>query len=113
MILRTLLIASTILAAAPALAQSTPMTSMPTTDTDPYIWLEDKDGAIRRLEETFRGAQISHLDGVTIRFPNWWCNVRKSNTEPLLRLNLEADMRELLEEAKAKVIAAIGVEPGE
>jgi prolyl oligopeptidase len=45
MILRTLLIASTILAAAPALAQSTPMTSMPTTDTDPYIWLEDKDGA--------------------------------------------------------------------
>ena len=37
------------------------------------------------------GAQIDHLDGVTIGFPTWWANVRPSNTEPLLRLNVEAD----------------------
>jgi len=40
-------------------------------------------------------------------------NVRKSNTEPLLRMNLEANDRPTLEAARAKVIAAIGVEPGE
>ncbi len=37
------------------------------------------------------GAQVSELDGVTVRFADWWCNVRASNTEPVVRLNLEAD----------------------
>jgi phosphomannomutase len=75
--------------------------------------IEDKDGALKRLEVEFKGAEITRLDGVTLRFPTWWCNVRKSNTEPLLRLNLEADTPALLEEAKKRVIRAIGVEPGE
>ena len=42
-------------------------------------------------------AQIDHLDGVTIEYPNWWMNVRPSNTEPLLRLNVEGDTQELME----------------
>jgi phosphomannomutase len=75
--------------------------------------IEDKDGALKRLEETFKGAEITYLDGITIRLKDWWVNVRKSNTEPLLRMNLEASSKKLLEEAKAKVIAAIGVQPGE
>lgn len=55
---------------------------------------EDKDGALAELKETFadRG-KIDELDGVTVDCftkEGWWCNVRKSNTEPLLRLNLEA-----------------------
>ena len=37
------------------------------------------------------------LDGVTVQFKNWWFNCRPSNTEPLLRLNVEAKERELLE----------------
>ncbi|MBA3708039.1 MAG: phosphomannomutase/phosphoglucomutase [Planctomycetes bacterium] len=37
------------------------------------------------------GAKVSELDGVTVRFSDWWCNVRASNTEPVVRLNLEAD----------------------
>jgi len=42
------------------------------------------------------GATIDHLDGVTIGFPDWWFNLRASNTEPLLRLNAEAETPELL-----------------
>jgi phosphomannomutase len=75
--------------------------------------IEDKDGALKRLQARFADAKIYHLDGVTIRTPTWWCNVRKSNTEPLLRLNLEADDRPTLERAKKEVIETIGVEPGE
>ena len=43
------------------------------------------------------GAQISELDGVTARFADWWCNVRSSNTEPVVRLNLEADTKAMME----------------
>lgn len=55
----------------------------------------DKDAAIRTLKKTFKKKSAEHdeLDGVTIDLmaeEGWWCNVRKSNTEPFLRLNLEA-----------------------
>jgi len=52
--------------------------------------VEDKDEAMAMLEESFPKAEIDHLDGVTVDCGSWWCNVRPSNTEPLLRLNLEA-----------------------
>src|SRR5579872_489883 len=45
-----------------------------------------------------RGASIDHLDGVTVSFADWWLNVRPSNTEPLLRLNVEGDTMELMQE---------------
>lgn len=55
---------------------------------------EEKDLALQALEEHFsKAAEISHLDGLTIdcfKKEGWWCNVRQSNTEPVLRLNLEA-----------------------
>jgi phosphomannomutase len=72
---------------------------------------EVKDAAIvmRSIEEHFRaeGAEIDHLDGVTVSFPHWWFNVRASNTQPLLRLNVEADDRATLEEKTAEVLAMI------
>ena len=52
--------------------------------------VEDKDGAIRQLAEKYKTAKIDYLDGITVDLGDWWFNVRKSNTEPLLRLNLEA-----------------------
>jgi phosphomannomutase len=73
--------------------------------------VDDKDGAIERLAERFGDAAQSRLDGITLRYASWWCNVRKSNTEPLLRLNLEADDEATLAEAKARVVDAIGGEP--
>ena len=50
------------------------------------------DGKLREIEERYAaaGGRISHLDGVSVDFDNWHFNVRPSNTEPLLRLNLEA-----------------------
>jgi phosphomannomutase len=52
--------------------------------------VEDKDGTIRKLAETYKSAKVDYLDGITVDCGDWWFNVRKSNTEPLLRLNLEA-----------------------
>jgi phosphomannomutase len=53
----------------------------------------DQEGRMRAIAEhyTAEGGQVDTLDGITVSFPTWWFNVRPSNTEPLLRLNLEAD----------------------
>jgi phosphomannomutase len=53
------------------------------------------------------GAQIDHLDGITIGFPTWWANVRPSNTQPLLRLNVEADSHEEMEQRRDEMIELI------
>jgi phosphomannomutase len=50
---------------------------------------EDKEEALEELQEAYESAQIDELDGVTLDLGSWWFNVRPSNTEPLLRLNLE------------------------
>jgi phosphomannomutase len=47
------------------------------------------------------------LDGITVEYKDWWFNVRKSNTEPLLRLNLEGKTREIMEHRKEQVIDII------
>ncbi|MBC8108849.1 MAG: phosphomannomutase/phosphoglucomutase [Anaerolineae bacterium] len=70
--------------------------------------VEDKDGKIRELAETYKKAQIDYLDGVTIDLGDWWFNVRKSNTEPLLRLNLETDSQEKLEQKLAELKKLLG-----
>jgi phosphomannomutase len=51
---------------------------------------------------------MDELDGVTVQYPDWWFNVRKSNTEPLLRLNLEASTPALLAEKKAILVPMLG-----
>lgn len=58
--------------------------------------VEDKDGKIAELAATYKDGQIDYLDGITVDLGSWWFNVRKSNTEPLLRLNLEANSPNLL-----------------
>jgi len=52
--------------------------------------VEDKSGVIDRLREEYRDGRQSELDGITVEYDDWWFNVRPSNTEPLLRLNVEA-----------------------
>lgn len=69
---------------------------------------EDKEGALADLKEAFPKAKIEELDGVTIEMPDWWCNVRMSNTEPLLRLNLEANDAETLKAALEDVSEFLG-----
>ena len=52
--------------------------------------MRDPEAVIRRLRERHRDGRLSELDGVTVEYADWWFNVRKSNTEPLVRLNVEA-----------------------
>ena len=68
----------------------------------------DVDAKLAELEETF-GAQgeVSHLDGVSVTADDWHFNVRPSNTEPLLRLNLEARSQELMERKRDEVLDVI------
>lgn len=57
---------------------------------------------LERIQEEFKDAvRISTLDGVAIEYEDWWCSVRASNTEPVLRLNLEARTESLREEQAA------------
>ena len=60
--------------------------------------VEDKDAAMKELSRRYSQGQIDDLDGVTVQFKDWWFNVRPSNTEPLLRLNVEAKAPDLLKE---------------
>jgi phosphomannomutase len=68
----------------------------------------DKDGTIAKIAERFSDAEVDHLDGITVQYSDWWFNVRKSNTEPLLRLNLEADTAELLAEKLQEIASQLG-----
>ncbi|MGE3173186.1 MAG: phosphomannomutase/phosphoglucomutase [Planctomycetota bacterium] len=70
--------------------------------------VDDKDALMRRVEQQFHDGVIDHLDGVTVTYPTWWVNVRPSNTEPYLRMCLEADTKALMEEKKAALFAILG-----
>ena len=59
------------------------------------------------IEARYPDASIAHIDGVSIDYPTWHFNVRASNTEPLLRLNLEAQTPALMEEKRDEVLAII------
>ena len=69
--------------------------------------VKDVQGKMREIEEFYKGAEVDHLDGVTISYPDWWLNVRPSNTEPLLRLNVEGDTRELMERHRDEALGLI------
>lgn len=85
-------------------------------EIDPYVRIpetntrvSDIPGKLRELEEIYaqKGAELDKLDGLTISYPDWWANVRPSNTEPLLRLNVEAKDKSLLEEKSRELLEAI------
>lgn len=69
---------------------------------------EDKDAAIDDLKRAYRKAKIEQLDGVTVDAGDWWCNVRMSNTEPLLRLNVEAGDEDTLRRVLDEVAPLLG-----
>lgn len=67
----------------------------------------DKEAAVQRLKSIYADATTDDLDGTTFTFPDFWFNVRPSNTEPLLRLNLEARTPELLQQKTVEVLKII------
>jgi phosphomannomutase len=63
---------------------------------------------LQELKERFGpDGEVSHLDGMSVDAEDWHMNVRPSNTEPLLRLNLEARTPELMERKRDEVLAVI------
>jgi len=60
--------------------------------------VDDKQAMMELLAKKYSDGQVDHLDGVTVRFKQWWFNCRPSNTEPLLRLNIEAKDDQMLAE---------------
>ena len=70
--------------------------------------VDDKDGMIRQFAEVFADGEIDYLDGITAQFDDWWFNVRPSNTEPLLRLVLEARTAELMDAKKELLLSYLG-----
>jgi len=58
--------------------------------------VEDKAAALEQLAGKYADGQVDYLDGITVQYPDWWLNCRPSNTEPLLRLNVEAKSPEVL-----------------
>ena len=56
---------------------------------------------------SIRFYKISHLDGLTMEFKNWWFNIHHSNTESLLRLNIEAKSKKILQREKKKLVKVL------
>jgi phosphomannomutase len=67
----------------------------------------DQAAALERVAAAFSDGRQDRLDGLTVEYEDWWFNVRPSNTEPLLRLNVEARTKELLEEKIKGVLSVI------
>ena len=69
--------------------------------------VRDANAKLAALEAHFKGAAVDHLDGLTVQYDDWWMNVRPSNTEPLLRLNVEGDTRAAMESHRDEALAII------
>lgn len=85
------------------------------TEVEPYsasgeinLRVENQAQAVERVAEAFPEASIDRLDGLTVSWPDRWFNLRASNTEPLLRLNVEGPDPEAVDELAQKVEAIIG-----
>jgi phosphomannomutase len=84
---------------------------------DPYVRsgeinseVDDQEAAQRKVEEHYAqrdDPKIDHLDGLTVDYGSWWFNLRPSNTEPLLRLNVEAGDREMMERERDELLDLI------
>ena len=67
----------------------------------------DPDAALDRLTQKYSKGRQDRLDGLTVEYDDWWFNCRPSNTEPLLRLNLEAKTEELMTSKRDEVLGLI------
>ncbi len=68
----------------------------------------EKFGAIiEKLKKEYSDGSLSYLDGISVEYPDWWFNIRLSNTEPIVRLNIEAKTQKLLEEKKKEILKII------
>jgi phosphomannomutase len=69
--------------------------------------VSDQQAVMKRISDAYPKDRQDRLDGLSVEFEDWWFNVRPSNTEPLLRLNVEARTEGLLKDKTAEVLALI------
>ena len=69
--------------------------------------IQDPDDVLNKIKEKYSDGHQFELDGISTEYSDWWFNVRKSNTEPLVRLTLEAKNKELMEEKKEEILSII------
>ena len=67
----------------------------------------DSEAVLNRIREKYTDGKLYELDGVSVDYEDWWFNVRCSNTEPLVRLNLEAHTQEKMAEKRDELLALI------
>ncbi len=69
--------------------------------------VRDPEAVLQRLKRQYADAGPFELDGLSVEYPDWWFNVRLSNTEPLIRLNVEAGNRTEMEAHRDALLAII------
>ena len=69
--------------------------------------VEDIPAKLEEIARLYAEGKVDRLDGITVEFDDWWFNVRPSNTEPLIRLNLEARTQELMREKVEELLKEI------
>jgi phosphomannomutase len=69
--------------------------------------VENKDEILENIKQKYSDGRQSFLDGISVEYPDWWFNVRGSNTEPLLRVSIEANTQEMLVEKQKELTEII------
>ena len=67
----------------------------------------DTQAVMDRIKDLYSDGKQLFLDGITVEYPDWWLNVRGSNTEPLIRLNVEAKTRDMMAARRDELLAEI------
>jgi phosphomannomutase len=76
------------------------------------LHVQDASSVFTELEATFKDGRQEHLDGLSIEYDDWWFNLRRSNTEPVVRLVIEADDASILKTQQARLLEIIGRHAG-
>jgi phosphomannomutase len=69
--------------------------------------VNNKEAVMEKLKDVYSDGELTQLDGIKISYEDWWFNVRPSNTEPVLRLNLEAKNKGMMIEKRDEVLKII------
>ncbi len=69
--------------------------------------VDDVQGKIQEIKEKYNDGKQNDLDGITVEYEDWWFNLRGSNTEPKIRMNLEARDEKLMEEKRDELLKVI------
>ncbi|MFH2021358.1 MAG: phosphomannomutase/phosphoglucomutase [archaeon] len=69
--------------------------------------VDDKEAKMKEFSLKFKDGKQNWMDGLTVEYDDWWFNVRASNTEPYLRLNLEANKKKLMKEKRDQILSLI------